>query len=528
VGLKKAVELIGTARPDKIIAGGVAINVLDQDDRTAELTYHHQLLQEYFAGRRLAGEPKPELVSVEWRASEVRPTLAETIASLANGDPLPPPGQTGWEETTLAALPMSKDPEGYVAKLMEHNLPLAARCAISPEVKISEELKDQIRRELIGRTQDKKADLRARIAAGESLGLIGDPRFEVYRGADGECLLPPMVDIPAGTYPIGDDHSGYGHETPAHTVELNAYQIGVYPVTNAEYARFIEAGGYEDERWWDTAAARRWRREGGSENQKQAFRVNRKRWQSDWTDDEISALVGQKRAAEKQVKDFLWLRNSSDEEFERQLDEWFPAGNLDRTPRFWEDASYNNPEQPVVGVSWYEARAYCKWISQVTGVEYRLPTEVEYEAAASGEERREYCYGNEFDSSRCNTFESHIRRPTPVGIFDNRTVEGAYDLTGNVWTWTTTIYDQEKYRYPYRAEDGREGAEAGGGGDEEEAGSKSVRATRRVVRGGGWHRYAVYSRSAYRNADATGHRGEGLGFRLSRTLPLALLPLRSE
>jgi formylglycine-generating enzyme required for sulfatase activity len=526
IDLKKAVELVGAGKTgNSIIKGGLAISVLDKDVGRGEVTYYHQLLQEYFAGRRLATDPKPELVSVEWRASEVRPSLEETIAGLANGDPLPPPGQTGWEETTLAALPMSGDPEGYIARLMEHNLPLAARCAISPEVKISEDLKNRIRRELIGRTEDMRADLRARIAAGEALGLIADPRFEVYRGADGECLLPPMVDIPGGTYPIGDDHSGYGDETPAHTVELKAYQIGVYPVTNAEYARFIEAGGYEDERWWDTVAAKRWRREGGAEDQKQALRDDRWRWQNNRTDDQIRALVGQKRATEEQVEGFLWTRNSSNEEFERQLDEWFPAGNLDRTPRFWEDASYNNPEQPVVGVSWYEARAYCKWISQVTGVEYRLPTEVEYEAAASGEEGREYCYGKEFDFSRCNTFESHIRRPTPVGIFDNRTAEGAYDLTGNVWTWTTTINDQEKYRYPYRAEDGREDAEAGGGGDEGEAGSKSVRAANRVVRGGGWLNDAVGCRSAIRNGGGPGRRSDDLGFRLSRTLPLALFTL---
>jgi formylglycine-generating enzyme required for sulfatase activity len=167
--------------------------------------------------------------------------------------------------TTLAALPMSDDPEGYVVRLIEYNLPLAARCAISPEVKISDKTKDLIREKLVNRTQDMTADLRARIAAGEALGLIGDPRFKPYRSAEGECLLPLMVEIPAGVYPIGDDQSGLlRNERPAHKVELPAYQIGVYPVTNAEYARFIEAGGYEDERWWDTVAARRWRREGGA------------------------------------------------------------------------------------------------------------------------------------------------------------------------------------------------------------------------------------------------------------------------
>jgi formylglycine-generating enzyme required for sulfatase activity len=519
IDLDKAIDLIGNEKAERIVEAGIALNVLNPDVGKDELTYYHQLLQEYFAGRRLATDPKPELVSVEWRASEVRPSLEETIAGLANGDPLPPPGQTGWEETTLAALPMSGDPEGYVVRLIEHNLPLAARCAISPEVKISDKTKDLIRERLVNRTQDMTADLRARIAAGEALGLIGDPRLKPYHGTEGECLLPLMVEIPAGVYPIGDDQSSFANQRPVHKVELPAYQIGVYPVTNAEYARFIEAGGYEDERWWGTAAAKRWRREGGAEDQKQSFRDERRIWQNNWTDDQIRALVSQKQASEEQVEQFLWKRNLSDEEFERQLDGWFPAGILYRTPRYWDDASYNNPEQPVVGVSWYEARAYCKWISQVTGVEYRLPTEVEYEAAARGREGREYAYGNEFDKSRCNTFESHIRRPTPIGIFANRTPEGVYDLTGNVWTWTSTIYDQERYAYPYRADDGRELAETTVGSEEGSGGETSAMAARRVIRGGGWDGNAVSCRSADRRRYRPGHRIDDVGFRLSRTLP---------
>jgi formylglycine-generating enzyme required for sulfatase activity len=290
-------------------------------------------------------------------------------------------------------------------------------------------------------------------------------------------------------------------------------------VTNAEYAKFLEAGGYVDERWWDTADGLRWLREGGSESQKQAFRYNRQIWQLSWTDDEINGLVAQNRATEEQVKEFLWRRNSSNEEFERQLDEWFPTGILYREPRHWDDSSYNNPAQPVVGVSWYEARAYCKWLSEATGMDYRLPTEVEYEAAARGTEGRRYTYGEEFDSERCNTFESHIRRPSPVGIFDNRTPEGAYDLTGNVWMWTTTIYDQEKYRYPYKADDGREHTEAESVREDEIDGGKSLEAPRRVVRGGGWGYSAVHCRAARRYRFTPGDRDNDIGFRLSILLP---------
>lgn len=528
IALYEALDLIANERAEKILEAGVAITVLDQDIGADEVKYYHQLLQEYFAGRRLAEEPKPELVRVEWRASEVRPTLAETIASLAKGDPLPPPGQTGWEETTLAALPMSKDPEGYVAKLIEQNLPLAARCAVLPEVKISDELKDRIRHELIGRTQDMTADLRARIAAGESLGLIRDPRFEHYQGKEGECLLPPMVEIPGGKYPIGDDHSGFTNQRPAHKVLLKAYQIGVYPVTNAEYAKFIEAGGYEDERWWDTANALRWLRVGGVDDEKQSFRDDRIRWQNNWTNEQIKGLVAQNRATEQDVESFLWRRNSTEEEFERKLQEWFPSGILYRLPRYWKDITYNNPAQPVVGVCWYEARAYCKWLSELTGEEYRLLTEVEYEAAARGVNGRKYAYGNEFESKRCNTFESHIRRPTPVGIYENRTPEGAYDLTGNVWTWTTTIYDEQKYHYPYKQEDGREDLGLVGDADQEGSSGKSSMATPRVIRGGSWDNFAVLCHSEHRDAGLPSFRDLHVGFRLSRTLPSALLPSRRD
>ena len=85
-----------------------------------------------------------------------------------------------------------------------------------------------------------------------------------------------------------------------------------------------------------------------------------------------------------------------------------------------------------------------------------MPTEAEFEAAARGKEGRLYSYEPAFDASRSNTFESHIGRTTPVGIFDNRTPEGAYDLSRNTYTWTTSIYDQERFPYKYRADDGRE------------------------------------------------------------------------
>lgn len=90
--------------------------------------------------------------------------------------------------------------------------------------------------------------MRARIAAGEALGWLGDPRFKRQPGKFGAYLQPPLVEIAAGAYPIGTNHPEDDDEKPEHQVQLAAFQLGQYPVTNAEYKLFIEAGGYDDER----------------------------------------------------------------------------------------------------------------------------------------------------------------------------------------------------------------------------------------------------------------------------------------
>ncbi len=123
-------------------------------------------------------------------------------------------------------------------------------------------MKDEVRRLLIARTKDPTADLRHRIEAGKALGVVGDPRFERRVGAHGEYLLPPVVEIPGGNYPVGSRDGHYRDEEPVHDVALDPFRIGRFPVTNAEYRRFVDARGYEDDQWWDTEAARG-RRRGG-------------------------------------------------------------------------------------------------------------------------------------------------------------------------------------------------------------------------------------------------------------------------
>ncbi len=505
-----ACDLIAHERSDDILKAGVSLNVLDEDITQYEITFFHQLLQEFFAARKLAQAPDPTKVHVEWRADRVMPSLSEVLAGLPDGDPLPLLPQTGWEETTLTATAMADDPNAFIRALMPHNLPLAARCATSPEIQLDPALKRELQDALIARTQDMTADLRARIAAGLALGELGDPRFERKTGQYGDYLLPPTVTIPAGTVTIGDDHSAYEDERPAHTVTLSAFQIGAFHVTNAEYQYFIDAKCYEDERWWQTEAAKAWLRgEGSNEGSKKQWRDTRTNLRQNWTDDGINGLVRQNKITSQQAKDYIIIRGWTDVRFEEWLDDQFPAGKIYRQPEFWDDANFNNPAQPVVGVTWFEAQAYCAWLSAQTEQVYTLPSEVEFEAAARGTAGREYPYGSPFDAARSNTFESHIRRTTPVGLFDNATPEGAFDLTGNAYTWTRSLYDQERFKYPYRPDDGREIA------DDAE--------TRRVLRGGSWDFNRVSARAAARVSRDPDFRYYDRGFRVVGVRPPSLV-----
>lgn len=494
-----ACDLLKQDRDEDILKAGVALNVLDEDVAEGEILFFHQLLQEFFAARKLAQQPNPALVQSEWRADLVKPSLDDTISTLSDSDPMPPLAATGWEETTVLAAAMSGTPDAFVKALIPVNLPLAARCAAAPEVSISPALKHEIQQALIARTQDMTADLRARIAAGNALGNLGDPRFIRKTGTHGDYLLPPMVTIPAGTYPIGDDNNDYDREKPAHTVEINTYQIGQFPVTNAEYALFMAAGGYEDERWWDTPNLLAWLHgKGPTDGQKANYRDLWNILQS-WSTDGIRGLIRQNRITSEQADQWIDLKAWKKDRLEEQLDEWYPSGKIYRQPEYWDDTTYNNPLQPVVGICWFEARAYCKWLSAQTGTHFELPTEVQFEAAARGLEGRAYPYGAKFMVSRCNTFESHIRRTTPIGLFDNATPEGVYDLTGNAYAWTTSIYNSQQFPYPYKADDGRENLNS---------------IAERVLRGGAWGIIQHDARSAARFSSDPAYRYYLIGFRV--------------
>jgi formylglycine-generating enzyme required for sulfatase activity len=125
-----------------------------------------------------------------------------------------------------------------------------------------------------------------------------------------------------------------------------------------------------------------------------------------------------------------------------------------RIPRGKED-------HPVRGVTWYNARAYCQWLSNVTGKMYRLPSEAEWEKAARGTDGRIYPWGNRWDPRRCNSDERGIHDTTPVGAYpEGASPYGVLDMAGNVWEWTCSLWGKAwevpAFGYPYEPADGRE------------------------------------------------------------------------
>lgn len=126
--------------------------------------------------------------------------------------------------------------------------------------------------------------------------------------------------------------------------------------------------------------------------------------------------------------------------------------------KYDEDRKFNKDDQPVVGVSWYAARAYCLWLSMLSGEEYRLPTEQEWEWAAGGRREeagkvqmvKEYPWGDKPEpTAKHANFNENEGATTPVGRYpDGATPEGLYDMAGNVWEW---MEDWSDNRFKYKA-----------------------------------------------------------------------------
>ncbi|MGI8427484.1 MAG: NACHT domain-containing protein [Actinomycetota bacterium] len=115
-GWDDALALLGGGEEaERLLKGGEALHVIEE--QWDDVLFVHQLFQEYFAARALVARPEPELARSPWRATEMVPSLADTLAALADSDPLPAAPATGWDETFALAAAMAPDPAGFVAAL---------------------------------------------------------------------------------------------------------------------------------------------------------------------------------------------------------------------------------------------------------------------------------------------------------------------------------------------------------------------------------------------------------------------------
>lgn len=176
-------------------------------------------------------------------------------------------------------------------------------------------------------------------------------------------------------------------------------------------------------------------------------------------------------------------------------------------PAYWDDRQWNADDHPVVGVSWFEAVAYCRWLSAQTGHAFRLPSEAEWEKAARGPEGRIWPWGNTWQAECCNSEDAKIGQTTPVGTYQSgASYYAALDMAGNVWEWCATRW---RKRYPYAIED--EWVERY---LEQDFG--------RIFRGGAWYASQRYVRGAYRYISISmRYRSEDSGLRVASYSPLA-------
>ena len=129
------------------------------------------------------------------------------------------------------------------------------------------------------------------------------------------------------------------------------------------------------------------------------------------------------------------------------------------------DVSWQEQQQhadyPVVNVAWHDVMAYAQWRAQVTGEDWRLPTEAEWEKAARGTDGRIFPWGDDWYESLFDHDPNYVymKTTTPVGFYADyidASPYGAQDMMGNVYEWTSTTYQS----YPYQAGDGREDGNA--------------------------------------------------------------------
>ncbi len=263
-----------------------------------------------------------------------------------------------------------------------------------------------------------------------------------------------LVHVPAGEFLMGSDRAtdtkAADCELPQHKLFLHAHFIGRAPVTVAQFAVFVQATEYK------TTA----------EEYGHGYNLVNDHW--------------------KEIKGAHW-----------------------RAPRGSGSIVQQKSAHPVTLVSWYDALAFCDWVTNITQFKMYLPSEAEWEQAARGMEGFIYPWGNDQPTDTLCNFNLNVTDTTPIGQYSPQgdSPVGCTDMAGNVIEWTRSLWGMDmhtpEFKYPYsehRLE--RENAQA----------SNDVR---RVVRGGGWDDDSEGVRAAYRLPNPPISRNDILGFRVA-------------
>ena len=285
----------------------------------------------------------------------------------------------------------------------------------------------------------------------QTLGYRRPAAFEL-RPSPRAGSLPGDVEVPGGTWQLGAT-TGEGfifdNEKWAHPVEATSFRIARAPVTNREFAAFVEAEGYRQRQFWSDAGWV-WRERAGAERPVYWQPKSDGRW--------------------------LWRR-------------------YDRVEAL-------APDAPVVFVSWYEADAWCRWAKR------RLPTEIEWEVAAIGEpagsgarvadRKRRWPWGDAAPSRAAANLDFAVDAPLDVADCPaGDSAFGCRQMIGNVWEWTASDFTQ----FPgFAADPYRDYSQPWFG-------------TRKVLRGGCWATSARIARPAYRNFFTPDRNDVFAGFR---------------
>jgi formylglycine-generating enzyme required for sulfatase activity len=332
---------------------------------------------------------------------------------------------TGWEETALLLAGILPDMTAFVEALLPVNPPLAARCiGESGGVRSNDTTISTVRQALIGLATSRKAKTPERNAAGNALNWVGDPR----EGVGVKEGLPDIVwcKVPAGEFIMGN------------TKQTDEMAWGDEAPQHRLFLPDFAIGKYPV----TNAQYQVFIDDGGYTE----------RWQRCWTS------AG-------------WC--------------WRVENGIAGPRRY--GGAFDLPNHPVVGVSWYEAAAFCNWLSEKLSeragraVTVRLPSEAEWEKAARGTDGRRYPWGKDITPEYANYDQTGIGATSAVGMFPKGASPcGLLDAAGNVWEWTLSLWGEDwqkpEFGYPYDSQDGRENLD--------------VAATvRRTLRGGSWIRH---------------------------------------